>query len=273
MRLKWIALALLVAAGFAACQAESRAGLKQRLLLRALVAETAPHGQLSYGETVAHFWGTGRIEELRFVPNAETAEVLGWPAGEALELPRLSYTDWQDGPVWPARAALHFEAVRAPLPEPWPQQASGTLDWDYAVDSGELRLGLALDAAGAATLQSQLALKLATPQRLRGAVLLGGSLLYQDAGLAQEQRIALGLPLGADPQNASNALAGALAQWLAARGLPLPPAQRLVLDAFAREPLALRLKLDPPGALRPETLGQFAPADRSAALGLTLELP
>lgn len=273
MRLKWIALALVITAGLAAWQAEARAELKQRRLLRALVAAAAPHGQLAYGATTAHFWGAGRIENLRFVPSAALATAWGWPQGEALQLPELSYRDWQDGPVWPARAALHFEALTAPLPAPWPRQASGSLQWNYQADSGALRVALVLDAPAAAAIQGELTLQLTTPQQLHGAILSGASLRYRDAGLAQGQRVALGLQRGADPENASAALAGVLQQWLIARGLPLPAAAQHVLATFAREPLALDVLLDPPGALRPETLGQFAPADRSAALGLSLALP
>lgn len=273
MRLKWIALALFIAAGLAAWQAETRAELKQRLLLRALVAQASPYGQLSYGATTAHFWGSGRVENLRFIASDALAAHWGWPPGEALHIPVLSYRDWQDGPVWPARAALRFDSLQAPLPEPWPREAGGSLDWRYQVESGALRLKFALDSAGAAAVDSELALQLTTPQRLRGAILSSARLSYRDAGFAQGQRAALGLQRGADPENASTALAEALKQWLSDQGLPLPTSQRLALDAFAREPLALDVQLDPPGELRPDTLGQFAPADRSTALGLSLEVP
>ena len=273
MRLKWIALALLVAAGFSAWQAESRAELKQRLLLRALVAQTAAQGQLSYGATTAHFWGSGRIENLRFTPSEALAAAWGWPAGKSLHIPALTYRDWQDGPVWPRRADLRFNSLSAPLPDPWPREASGSLDWRYQADSGDLRLSLALEAPRAARIDGSLALQLTTPQRLRGAILRSGRWSYRDAGFAQGQRAALGLRRGVAPENASSALAESLKQWLTAQGLPPSFSQRLTLDAFAREPLALAVQLDPPGALRPEILGQFAPEDRSAALGLSLEVP
>lgn len=273
MRLKWIALALVIAAGLAAWQAETRAELKQRLLLRALVAQASPYGQLSYGATTAHFWGSGRVENLRFTPSDTLAADWGWAPGEALNIPLLSYRDWQDGPVWPARAALRFDSLQVPLPEPWPREASGSLDWSYQVESGALRLKLALDSAGAAAVDSELALQLTTPQRLRGAILSSARLSYRDAGFAQGQRAALGLQRGADPENASTAFATVLKQWCADQGLPLSTSQRLALDAFAREPLALDIQLDPPGALRPDTLGQFAAADRGVALGLSLEVP
>lgn len=273
MRLKWIALALLIAAGLAAWQAETRAELRQRLLLRALVAQVAPYGQLRYGQTVTRLWGSGRVENLQFLPGEALAAAWGWPAGESLSIPTLNYRDWRDGSVWPARAVLHFDAMTAPLPEPWPRQASGSLYWNYQADRGALRVKLSLDAPAAAAIDGELALQLTTPRRLPGAILSSARFRYRDAGFAQGQRAALGLQRGADPENASAAFSALLKQWCAEQGLPLSTSQRLALDAFAREPLALDVQLDPPGALRPDTLGQFAPADRGAALGLSLELP
>ena len=59
--------------------------------------------------------------------------------------------------------------------------------------------------------------------------------------------------------------------WLESLGAPANANVRSALAAFAAEPTSLTIKLDPPGALRPETLPQFAPADRLTALGLSLE--
>lgn len=271
MRFRLILLLLLAAAVITGWQAETRAALEQRLLLRSLTAQLAPLGSLSYGETSAHFWGSGSIQNLRFAPDADWIARHALPADFALHIPQLHYSDWQAGEGWPAAVRLQFDSASLPLPEPWPHAASGTLDWQYRSAEGALRVALTLDAPGLAAADGSLSLQLATPQRLAGATLLGGSLHYRDLGLAQGARAALALQLGADPQNADAALTEALTQWLTAQGLPPTAELRQSLTTFAQEPLALTLHLDPPGALRPDTLPLFAPADRIAALGLSAQ--
>ncbi len=271
MRFRLILLVLLAAAAITGWQAETRAALEQRLLLRSLAAQLAPLGGLSYGATSAHFWGSGSIQDLRFAPDADWIARRALPADFALHIPELHYSGWQAGEGWPAAVHLQFETATLPLPEPWPQMASGTLDWQYRSVEGTLRAALTLDAPGAAAADANLSLQLAAPQRLVGATLLGGTLHYRDQGLAQGARATLALKLGADPQNTDAALAEALTQWLTAKGLPPTTELRESLTTFAREPLALTLHLDPPGALRPDTLPLFAPADRIAALGLSVQ--
>lgn len=258
-------LLLIAIGGVAGWQAETRAGLKQRLLLRSFAAQLAPWGTLSYGATTAHFWGRGEIHDLRFTPRAE------WRSDGALHIPLLRYRDWQDGEGWPAAFHLQFDTAAIALPEPWPTQAGGEVDWRYRAAEGDLRLQWSLDAPAAAAIDAKLALRLAQPRQLRGATLLSASLRYRDQGLAQGERATLSQRLGADPQNAEAALAEQISQWLTARGLPPNAALASALREFARDPLAANLSFDPPGALRPETLPQFAPADRLAVLGLRLE--
>lgn len=262
---------LLAAAGFTCWQAETRADLRQRVLLRSLVSQLAPFGVLSYGQTTAHFWGSGSIEDLRFTPEAALLEEHHLPADFALHIPQLRYRDWQHGTGWPATARFVFDTATLPLAEPWPGSAGGTLDWHYRVANGDLQLALTLDAPKAGAVEADLTLKLAEPERLTAATLIKGGLHYRDYGMVQGQRAVLTQRLGADPQNAETALADTLTQWFTARGLPLNSAQRSTLRDFAREPMALTLRLEPPGALRPETLPQFAPTDRVSALGLSLE--
>ncbi|MDO9452288.1 MAG: hypothetical protein Q7J29_05450 [Stagnimonas sp.] len=271
MRFRLILPMLLAAAAITAWQAETRAALEQRLLLRSLTAQLTPLGSLSYGATSAHFWGSGRVENLRFAPDADWIARHALPADFALHIPQLHYSDWQADEGWPAAVRLQFDTATLPLPAPWPRTASGTLDWQYRRVEGTLRVALTLDAPRAAAADATLSLQLAAPQRLTGATLLGGTLQYRDQGLAQGARAALALQLGADPQNADSALAEMLAQWLTEQGLPPTAELRESLTAFAREPLALTLHLDPPGALRPDTLLLFAPADRIAALGLSVQ--
>lgn len=265
MRIRTILLLLVTAAGIVGWQAETRASLKQRLLLRSLAAQLAPWGVLSYGPTTAHFWGRGEIRDLRFTPSPE------WQAEGALHIPLLRYRDWQGGEAWPAAVHLQFDTATMALPEPWPTQARGELDWRYRATEGDLRLQWSLDAPASAAIEATLALQLTQPRQLRGATLASASLRYRDQGLAQGERAALGQRLGADPQNAEAALAEQISQWLTVRGLPPNAALASALREFTREPLAATLSLDPPGAIRPETLPQFAPADRITALGLRLE--
>jgi len=262
---------LLAAAAIAGWQAETRAALKQRLLLRSLTAQLAPRGTLSYGETTAHFWGSGTIQDLRFAPNADWIARHALRADFALHIPQLDYSGWQAGEGWPAAVRLQFDTATLPLPEPWPHTTGGTLDWQYRSVEGTLRVAFTLDAPGAAAADANLSLQLAAPERLAGATLLGGTLDYRDLGLAQGARAALAAQLGADPQNANSALADVLTQWLTEQGLPPTAELRESLSTFAQEPLALTLRLDPPGALRPDTLPLFAPADRIAALGLSVQ--
>lgn len=265
MRIRTILLLLIVVGGITGWQAETRAGLKQRLLLRSLTAQLVPWGALSYGPTTAHFWGSGEIHDLRFAPNPE------WQANGALHIPLLRYRDWQQGEGWPAAIQLQFDTATIALPEPWPTQVGGDLDWRYRAAEGDLRLQWSLDAPASAAIKGSLALQLAQPLQLRGATLTSASLRYRDQGLAQGERAELGQRLGADPQNADAALAEQISQWLTVRGLPPDTALANALSEFAREPLAATLHIDPPGTLRPETLRQFAAADRITALGLQLE--
>ncbi|MES2683374.1 MAG: hypothetical protein V4650_07600 [Pseudomonadota bacterium] len=271
MRTLIVIILLLLAGLFAGWQAENHASLRQRLMLRSLAAQLEPMGTLSHQQASAHFWGSGEITGLRFEPSETLRARHALPAGFALQIPLLRYREWQDGERWPARFRLDFDQASLPLEAPWPRQFSGSLDWQYSVETGSLRLAGQLEALGAASLQGELALKLAQPASLRLATLIKASLHYRDQGLAQGERAALAARLGADPQNANAALAEALANWLAAQGAPANANVRTALAAFAGEPTALTLKLDPPGALRPETLPQFAPADRLTALGLSLE--
>ncbi|MES2885696.1 MAG: hypothetical protein V4709_12880 [Pseudomonadota bacterium] len=264
MRLRLVAILVVLASVIAAWQAETRAELRQRLMLRSLAAQLAPLGALAYGQTSAHFWGSGEISELRFVYSD------GPLAGHALHIPRLSYRRWQDGSRWPARFELHFDTAILPLAAPWPGRASGTVDWLYRESDGALDLRFSLDAPKAASVQGSVALRLAKPAELAGATLRSAGLSYRDQGLAQGERAALALRLGADPQNANAALAEAIAQWLQAQGLPPTAEVRQALADFARDPLALTIRLDPPGPLRPDTLPLFAPADRLIALGMRL---
>lgn len=265
MRIRTILLLLIAAGGIAGWQAETRAALKQRLILRSLTAQLAPRGTLSYGSTTAHFWGCGEIHDLRFTPNSE------WQADGALHIPLLRYRDWQGGESWPAAIHLSFDTATVALPEPWPTQGGGEVDWQYRAAEGDLQLRWSLDAPGSAAIKGSLALQLAQPRQLRGATLASASLRYRDQGLVQDERAALSQRLGADPQNAEVALAEQISQWLSARGLPPDATLTSALRQFAREPLAATLSLDPPGTLRPETLPHFAPSDRITALGLRLE--
>ena len=264
MRLRLIAILIVLASLFAAWQAETRAELRQRLILRSLAAQLAPLGTLDYGQISAHFWGSGEISDLRFLPgDARQANL-------ALHIPKLSYRRWQDGSRWPARFELRFDTATLPLATPWPSRASGTLDWQYREPESALDVRFSLDAPAAASVQGTVALQLAKPADLAGATLRSASFSYRDQGLAQGERAALALRLGADPQNANAALAEAISQWLEAQGLPPTAEVRRSLTAFARDPLALTVRLDPPGALRPDTLPLFAPADRITALGVSL---
>lgn len=264
MRLRLVAILIVLAGLIAAWQAETRAELRQRLMLRSLAAQLAPLGTLEYGETSAHFWGSGEISELRFVPaDAQQTDL-------ALHIPRLSYRRWQDGKRWPARFELRFDTATLPLAAPWPSRVGGTLDWLYREAEGALDVRFSLDAPEAASVQGAVALQLAKPTELAGVVLRSARLNYRDQGLAQGERAALALRLGADPQNADAALAETIGQWLQAQGLPPTAEVREALQAFARDPLALTVRLDPPGPLRPDTLPLFAPADRLTALGMSL---
>lgn len=271
MRIRLVLLVVLLAGLAAGWQAETRAGLQQRLLLRSLTAQLAPFGALSTGQSTAHFWGSGEITALRFTPGDTLRARYALPPDFALNIPSLRYSDWHKGEHWPAQVRLRFDTATLPLAEPWPQSYSGRLTWAYRDTDGSLRLAMTLAAANAADIDGTLSLRLATPGRLSGATLLAGQLRYRDLGLVQGQRAALAWRLGGDPQNADHALAERLGQWLQQHGLPATPAQSLALSRFAAAPATLTVQLDPPGALRPETLPQFAPADRAAALGLSME--
>ncbi len=271
MLFRLILLLLLASAGIACWQAETRAALEQRLLLRSLAAQLLPLGNLSYSKASAHFWGRGEIEELRFAPGDALQGRYGLPPDFALHIPSLRYRGWQRGRNWPAAAKFSFDTATLPLAEPWPRLASGSFDWRYRVEAGDLRLAMTLDSPGAAAAQASLQLRLAAPEQLSGAILLGGLLQYLDQGLAQNERAALASRLGADPDDAELAFAENLQQWLTGHGLPPDAAMRSALRAFAHEPLGLTLRLDPPGALRPETISQFAAEDRAALLGLSIE--
>ncbi len=270
MRMFRVSIFLLLAAGAACWQAESRAGLEQRLRLRALAAQLEPLGTLHYGETSAHFWGSGHIDTLRFVPGEALRARHGLAPDFALSIPRLRYADWQGERPWPARLRVRFDALALPLPEPWPQTYSGVADWRYHADSGALQMTLAL-AAPAAVIDARLGFRLPSPERFTQAILTGGRLHYRDQGLAQNHRAALALQRGVDPQSGETAFAAQLADWLSQHGLPPDTALQSALRRFAREPTVLTMHLEPPGSLQPETLSQFAPRDRAAALGLRLE--
>lgn len=269
MRLRLVLLFLLAAAAISGWQAEARAALQLRLLLRSLTVQLEPFGSLSYGATQAHFWSRGHIQDLRFVPTDALRTQFALPSDFALHIPMLHYRDWQPGEGWPQAMRLRFEVATLPLPAPWPTVSSGTLDWRHATADGALHLAITLKAPDYAAVESSLSLQHASPKRLAGATLLSGTLRYHDLGLAQGHRAALAATLGADPLNAEAAFANALTQWLSNHGLPPDSALRSRLATFAQDPLHLTLRLDPPGALRPDTLPQFAPADRIAALGLS----
>ena len=266
-------LLLLAAAGLGFWQAEQAAALQQRVLLRSIEAQLAPYGTLSHGEATAHFWGRGSVQNLRFTPNAALRTRYRLPADFALVLPELRYHNWQQSQRWPSSATVLFEQAQASLPEPWPVSFQGSLVWSYEVATGNLTLRVQLTAARAGTMDARLALVLDKPEQLAGARLFSATLDYQDLGLAQEQRVALSWQQGATSNDAEQALATVLGDWLSRAGLPLDAAAHNALRRFAREPLSLTVQLDPPGVLRPETLGQFAPEDRQAALGLQLLVP
>lgn len=271
MRILFVLVLLLAAAGTALWQAEARATQSQSVLLRTLSAQLQPLGSLTYDPIEGHFWGAGRIRNLRFSPSTALCARYDLPADFAVLIPTLHYRHWQPGSLWPASVQLRFSAATLPLAAPWPPQYSGTLDWQYNTANQHLKLGWTLENPTAAALQGELTLQLSAPESLAAATLMGGTLHYRDQGLAQGQRAALGMRLGADPQNAENALVDALAHWLTQQGLPPDAALRSGLQTFAHEPLAFSLRLDPPGLLQPQTLPQFAPADRITALGLSME--
>lgn len=270
MRIRLVLILLMAAAVAAAWQAEERAEKRQQLLLRSLAARLEPFGSLNYDEVHAHFWGSGSVENLRFTPAGALRSRLVLPEDFAVRIARLEFSAWPAGAPWPLRAHLRFDAMTLPLETPWPQSYQGWIDFEYIEPTRELQLAWLLEAPAAAGLQGRLALRLEEPSTLSGATLLGGTLHYRDQGLAQNARAALAARLGADPQNATAALAETLITWMTAQGLPPDDSSRAALRAFAGEPLALTLRLDPPGALRPDTLNLFAPADRLAALGWSL---
>lgn len=271
MRVALVVIVLVAASTFALWQAERGATLAMQLQLRALAARTATAGTLEYEDVQSHFWGAGRISGLRFTPDAQWLANRGWPAGLALEIPELRYRGWQPGPEWPAAFEWRFEQAMLPLPSPLPQRFSGTLSWSHALPGGALDLRLSLDAPGTAAVDTELKLTAPDPARWREAVLRGAGLRYRDQGLAQGWRAGAAAKLGADPRNAETALAEALQQQLASWGLPASTALRKALADFAHEPLALTLRLEPPGELRLGQLDLYAPADREAALGLTAD--
>lgn len=268
---KRLVLILLLLAGLAtAWQAETRATLKQRLILRSLTSQLALHGALSYTEASAHFWGSGEITELRFVPGDALRARYALPADAEFHIPSLRYRDWQDGEQWPETVRFRFDTATLPLVEPWPKIYSGTLDWTYGADNS-LNVASTLQAERAGRIETTLALRLAAPASFDEAILRKAGLHYRDLGFAQTQRAVLAQRLGADTQSADGALADLIAKWLLERGLPLATEQRQALGQFASAPTALTIRLDPPGELRPGTLSLFTPVDRVAAVGLSIE--
>lgn len=271
MRVALVVIVLVAAGTFAFWRAERDATLAMQLQLRALAARTAIAGTFEYEQVQAHFWGAGRISGLRFVPDAQWLADRGLPASFALDIPELRYRAWQPGPEWPSAFEWQFAEATLPLPSPWPQRFSGTLSWSHLLPSGALDLRVSLDAPGSAAIETGLKLSSPDPSRWREAVLRGAELRYRDRGLAQGWRAGAAAKLGADPQNAETALAAALQRQLADWGLPTSTALQDALADFAREPLLLTLRLEPPGELRLGQLDLYAPADREAALGLTAE--
>lgn len=273
MRSALTLLLILAALALAGWQAQSRATHQQQLVLRSLAARLAPVGALSHAGSSAHFWGSGNIMGLHFIPNEATRAHYGLRSGAALHIPALHYRGWVQGSPWPKAIHLAFDQASLPLAAPWPDTVSGHLDWQHDPATGRLGLAFMLTTAGAARVQGEWSAQLPANTPLQEATLLQGRLHYQDLGLAQEARAGLALRLGADPGNAEAALADALVQWLIQHGLTPDAGLRASLLAFAREPLALTAQFDPPGALRPITLPQFAAADRAAALGLSVHTP
>lgn len=268
MRLRHILLILLLAGLALGWQAETRAALEQRGLLRSLAVQLEPFGSLSYAQGSAHFWGSGKIRALRFAPHPDWLARQGLPANFAVAIPELRYSHWEQGNRWPNRIRLSFETAQAPLPAPWPITYTGTLDWQYQEDSGQLTVAFALQAPEALAVEGTTALQLATPATWVGAVLQKSELSYRDLGWALNAHNGLAPSLGAARELAQN-----IQQFVALKGLPLPTAAQTTLLAFTSQPDRIHLTLDPPGSLRLDMLDLFAPADRAAALGLSLETP
>jgi len=166
-----------------------------------------------------------------------------------------------------------FHAAHLSVNDPWPKSVSGGFEWHYGRDDGELFTAINLDSPETVKVQASVLLKLAQVASFSGAALSRAKLNFSDLGLAQNLRADLVSRLGADTNNADDALAAILVQWLNTIGIPPDESMRNELLKFAREPLSLTIELEPPGKLRPETLFLFAPNDRVAALGLSIKAP
>lgn len=271
-----------------------------RLRLRVLAAQLEPLGQLQYQNLRAHPWGRGSVEQLRFLPSADTARQLRLPAGAELRIDALEVDRYREsgdgvpenfearlrGLHWPASMAI----TGGPEVGDPAEQALPSLDelgyrelrfdvrlrLQYLPDAGVLQLAFALRDPAAAAVEGELSLG-ADPAVFRGELqsleLSQLRLDYRDLGLLARLKPLLALRARVSAEGLDAALLARLERETRQRGLRWPAEDYAALAGFLREARALRIRMDPPGQLRLRDLPLYAEADLPQVLGLELRQP
>lgn len=257
--------------------------------LRVLAARLEPLGRLDYQGLQAWPWGRGSLTGLQLRLSPIAARPLGLPVGERLRIERVEVLDYREQPSgtpeslnlrwtglhWPLPGADRPELARglAPLQELGLRElrVDGALEFRYLASDRSLRLDLDLRLPTLAAADLGLSLR-GGPELFEGRFgqleLSRMRLDYRDQGLLARLRQSPTLRTGIDDLAPEHGLQSRFDRVTA--GWNWTTGDRERLQRFLREPLALKLELDPPGQLELRNLRLYDPADLPAVLGLSV---
>lgn len=298
MRLSTLLLLSVAAIGAGALAWTRHCHQQAEFRLRVLAAQLEPLGQLDYRDLRAWPWGRGEVSQLRLRLSASAAARLGLEAGDTLRAERVELLEYREhDPRTPAALRLRWSGLHWPLPlaREVPDAAGGAPPLSQLRElglqelrlDGELELRYRLDDR-----VLQLRLKTGAPQLAEAALelsLRGGAELflgqfrelelsragldYRDQGLLARIRQAPALHHLVDGLDPEAGWSARFERLSADRGLRWGADDARRLREFLREPLALRLMLDPPGRLQLRNLPLYRSADLPQVLGLSVSAP
>ncbi|MDP3856899.1 MAG: hypothetical protein Q8Q73_03960 [Stagnimonas sp.] len=298
MRLSTLLLLSAAALGAGALAWSRHCQQQAEFRLRVLAAQLEPLGQLGYRDLRAWPWGQGEVSQLRLQLSAPAAARLGLDAGDTLRAERVELLEYREhDPRTPATMRLRWSGLHWPLPaarvgpeaeadEPplsrlralglQELRCDGELDLRYRLDDQVLRLWLKARAPALAEATLELSLRGGAGLFLgqfREMELSRARLDYRDRGLLALIRQAPGLHHLVDGLDPEAGWSARFEQLSTDRGLRWGADDARRLREFLREPLALRLMLDPPGRLQLRNLPLYRSADLPQVLGLSVVAP
>lgn len=259
--------------------------------LRVLAAQLEPLGQLDYQGLRAWPWGQGEVSQLRLRLSAPAAAWLGLDAGDSLGAERVELLEYREhDPRTPAALRLRWSGLHWPLPAARAEgggpplsrlrelglrelRCDGELDLRYRLDDQVLRLRLRTRAVQLAEATLELSLRGGAELFLgqfRELELSRARLDYRDLGLLALIRQAPGLHHLVDDLDPEAGWSARFERLSADQGLRWGADDARRLREFLREPLSLRLMLDPPGRLQLRNLPLYRRADLPQVLGLSV---